>query len=192
VVTSLSRADAPGWVAARLNGRTGTRWIGVDGLGAAGKTTLAEQISTALPGSVVVSVDDFGRAGLSGWDIDLFTRQVVRPLLVGRAGRYQRWDLLADVGLEWVEVPVGVPVVVEGVSCTDVRAPVPWDVTLWVSVPVDIRRARIAERDGAELADRWRDDWWPSEQRYVAEQHPEQRVDAVVEEDRWPEPSAVG
>ena len=71
-MTSVSRGDAPAWVAARLNGLPGTRWIGVDGLGAAGKTTLAARISAMLPGSVVVSVDDFGRAGLTGWDIALF------------------------------------------------------------------------------------------------------------------------
>ena len=32
-------------------------------------------------------------------------------------------------------MPVGVPVIVEGVSATDVRLPVPWDVTLWIEVP---------------------------------------------------------
>ena len=54
---------------------------------------------------------------------------MVEPLLAGRPGRYQRWDFDADVGAEWHTVPVGVPVIVEGVSATDVRLPVPWDIT---------------------------------------------------------------
>ena len=187
-MTSLSLASAavPAWVAGRLAelaglaGTARTRWVGVDGLGAAGKSTLAARIAAALPGAVVVSVDDFGRAGLTGWDIESFTVQVVAPLLAGQPGRYQRWDLVADTGLDWVAVPAGVPVVVEGVSCTDVRVPVPWDVTLWVEASEALRRRRIADRDGPALADRWRDDWWPSEERYLADQRPQDRVDAVV------------
>jgi uridine kinase len=180
VVTSILLEDAPGWVADRVAGRPGTRWIGVDGLGASGKTTLAARISAVLDRSAVVSVDDFGRAGLSGWDIALFTTQVVEPLLAGRFGRYQRWDLVTYTGIDWVDVPPGVPIVVEGVSCTDVRAPVPWDLTLWVEAPSEVRRARIADRDPSALATRWQQDWWPSEERYVAQQHPQDRVDAIV------------
>ena len=88
-------------------------------------------------------MDDFARSGLRGWDRDRFVSQVLEPLLAGRPARYQRWDLVTDTGLEWVEVPAGVPVVVEGVSATDDRVPVPWDVTLWLDTPADVRRQRI-------------------------------------------------
>ena len=159
----------------------GTRWVGIDGFGAAGKTTLAAEVAAALPGSVVVSVDHFGRAGLRGWDRELFTAQVLQPLLAGRAGCYQHWDLLTDTGGDWVEVPSGVPVIVEGVSATDVRVAVPWDVTLWLDVPADVRWQRITARDDADVLERWRSDWLPSEQAYAAAQDPMARVDAVVE-----------
>ena len=76
----------------------GTRWVGVDGFGAAGKSTLARRIAAALPGARIVAVDDFGRAGVRGWDRELFTAQVLEPLLAGRPARYQRWDLVADAG----------------------------------------------------------------------------------------------
>ena len=105
--SSCSLAAAPDWVAARLRGRTGTRWVGVDGFGAAGKSTLARRIAAALPGARIVAVDDFGRAGVRGWDRDLFTASVLEPLLAGRPARYQRWDLVADAGRDWVEVPPG-------------------------------------------------------------------------------------
>ena len=106
-------------------------------------------------------------------------RQVVEPLLAGRAGRYQRWDFDADVGAEWHPVPVGVPVIVEGVSATDVRLPVPWDITIWIEVPAAVRRARIAERDGPALRQRWLTDWIPMEEAYAADQRPWDRVDLV-------------
>ena len=172
VVAALAAAPTPAT-------GSGTRWVGVDGLGGSGKSTLAARIAAALPGAVVIHNDDFARPGLSGWDRDRFVRQVVEPLLAGRPGYYQRWDFDADVGVEWRSVPVGVPVIVEGVSATDVRLPVPWDFTIWIEVPAGVRRARIAERDGPALRERWLTGWTPSENAYVAEQQPRDRADLV-------------
>jgi uridine kinase len=166
-------------VVAALEGRQGTRWIGVDGKGATGKTTLAAQIAAALPGSVTVHIDDFARPEVRGWERDRFLRQVLRPLLAGRPGRYQRWDFDRNVGAEWQTVPVGVPVVVEGVSATDERLRVPWDFTIWVEVPYEVRLARALERDGPERMDRWLTDWMPSEDAYEEAQRPQERVDLV-------------
>jgi cytidylate kinase len=177
----LGRDQAPAWVVGRLRGRTGTRWVGVDGFAAAGKSTLARRIAAALPAARIISVDDFGRAGVRGWDRELFVTSVLEPLRAGQPAGYRRWDLIVDAGLDWVEVPPGVPVVVEGVSATDARVPVPWDVTLWLDVPVAERERRIRARDTyPALEERWRTDWWPSEQAYAAAQQPWTRVDAVV------------
>lgn len=182
MVERLRLAAVPGWVAARLAGRAGTRWVGVDGFGAAGKSTLATVIAATLPDAVVVTVDDFGRAGIRGWDRELFVRQVLEPLRAGRPGRYRRWDLATDSGRDWVTVPVGGPVVVEGVSATDARVDVPWDVTLWLEVSAAERVRRIEARDtDPALLHRWRTNWWPSEQAYAAAQRPWERVDAVVD-----------
>jgi hypothetical protein len=186
MVASITLGEAPDWVASRLPARGGTQWIGVDGFGAAGKTTLAVSIAAAVPDAVVLHIDDFGRAGVRGWDRALFVEQVLTPLLSGRPARYRAWDLVAEAPLGWCEVPSGVPVVVEGVSATDDRVPVPWDLTLWVDVPAEVRRRRIDARDDACLLERWRTDWWPNEQRYAAEQRPWERVDAIVTERRNP------
>ncbi len=180
MVVRVGRAHAADWVKERLAGLAGTRWVGLDGLGAAGKTTLAGEIAAAVTGAVVVSVDDFGRADVRGWDRDLFSSAVIEPLQAGRPARYQRWDLLHDVGTDWVEVPPGGPVIVEGVSATDVRVPLSWDLVLWVDVPEDLRRARIAARDDPGLMVRWEHDWWPSEQAYAASQQPWLRADAII------------
>jgi uridine kinase len=174
-----SAADPVAAVVAALEGRPGTRWVGVDGKGATGKTTLAAQIAAALPGSVTVHIDDFARPEVRGWERDRFVRQVLRPLLAGRPGRYQRWDFDRNVGAEWQTVPVGVPVIVEGVSATDERLGVPWDFTIWVEVPYEVRLARALERDGPERLDRWLTDWMPSEDAYEKAQRPQERVDLV-------------
>ena len=174
-----SAVDPVAAVVAAREGRRGTRWVGVDGKGATGKTTLAAQIAAALAGSVTVHIDDFARPDVRGWERDRFLRQVLRPLLAGRPGRYQRWDFDRNVGAEWHTVPVGVPVIVEGVSATDERLGVPWDFTIWVEVPYEVRLARALERDGPERMDRWLTDWMPSEDAYEEAQRPQERVDLV-------------
>jgi len=171
---------APGWVRDRLAGLTGTRWIGIDGFGASGKSTLARGIAQLVPGSAVISIDDFARAGVPGWNRELFSIEIVEPLRCGRPALYRHWDLLADAPLDWVEVPAGVPVIVEGVSAIDKRLRVPWDVTLWIDAPEEVRLARIMARDDPLLLERWRTEWWPSEQAYARSQQPEEHVDAVV------------
>jgi uridine kinase len=171
---------APGWVRDRLAGQTGTRWVGIDGFGASGKSTLARAIAELLPGSAVISIDDFARAGIPDWNRELFTIEVVEPLRCGQTALYRHWDLLADAPREWVEVPPGNPVIVEGVSAIDARLRVPWDVTLWVDAPAEVRRARIMARDDPLLLERWRTDWWPGEQAYAEFQRPQKRVDVIV------------
>ena len=180
VAVRLSSSQTPDWVAARLAGLSGTRWVGVDGLGAAGKTTLAAAIDAALPGAVTVSVDDFARPGVATWDHDRFRREVLEPVRQGRPGSYRRWNLVTERAGARVVVPVGVPIVVEGVSATDREVGVPWDVQLWVEAAEDVRRERIRRRDPPELLARWERDWWPQEQAYLRDQRPDRRADAVV------------
>jgi hypothetical protein len=84
--------------------------------------------------------------------------------------------------LDWIEVPPGLPVVVEGVSATDARVAVPWDVTMWVAAPAAVRQRRILARDSDPgLLERWRTDWLPSERAYAAAQRPWRRVDLIVD-----------
>jgi uridine kinase len=179
-VVPLTRADAAAWVSERLRDLPGTRWVGIDGLGAAGKTSFAAEIASMLPEAHIVHVDDFARPEMRGWEQERFVRQVVEPLLAGRPARYQRWDYIEDRGLNWVDVPVGVPVIVEGVSATDHRLPVPWDVTIWLDVSEAERHRRILARDNQTLLARWRDDWWPNEAAYEREQRPQKRPGMVV------------
>ncbi len=176
----VAATELPGLVAERLRTRCGTRWVGIDGFGAAGKTTLAAAAARALPSAVVVHVDDFARPTVAGWEYDRFVVQVLQPLSEGRAARYQRWDWPTDTAAEWYDVPPGVPVVVEGVSSTDERLGVPWDVRIWVEADREVRLARALERDGEAMLDRWLTDWMPSEERYAAAQRPRERSDFCV------------
>ena len=83
---------APAFVRERLTGLAGTRWVGIDGKGASGKTTLAAAVAAALPGAVVGARRRLRAAVGRDWERDRFVAQVLVPLAAGRPARYERWD----------------------------------------------------------------------------------------------------
>jgi ribosomal protein S18 acetylase RimI-like enzyme len=127
-----------------------------------------------------VHVDDFAAPTVPEWDWNRMEAQLLAPLRVGRNARYQRWDWERDEGAEWHDVPAGTPVVIEGVSSTRREVSAPWALQIWVDAPREARLDRALERDGPARLGQWLDDWMPSEDAYVAREHPEQRVDLVV------------
>ncbi len=160
-----------------------TSYIGIDGFGAAGKSSLAAAIAGDVDRAEVVHIDDFSRSGLPEWDWDRFAAQVSAPLLAGRSARYQVWDWDRDKGAEWRAVTPGAVVVVEGVSSLRAEVTLPWDLTIWVDAPRDVRVARALARDGPAMMLRWTEQWMPSEEAYAARERPRDRVDLVV--DGW-------
>jgi uridine kinase len=138
-------------------------------------------IAAAVPGVDVVHVDDFWNPRIPEWDWDRFRSQLAEPLLAGRRARYQVWDWDRDEGGDWVDVAPGGLVVVEGVSSTRSEAEVPWALRIWVDAPREVRLVRAVERDGESMLPRWLDDWMPSEERYIAREHPDQHADLWVD-----------
>jgi uridine kinase len=165
-----------------MNARTdGTCLVAIDGHGAAGKSTLARQIASELNNVAIVCLDDFGQAGVVGWDRRRFRAQVLDPLLSGQPGRYQRWDWDSNRLAEWHDVPTGGIVIVEGVSSTRVELGTPWHLTIWVDAPEPVRLQRGIVRDGESMRDMWERVWIPGENAYVASQSPQTRADLVID-----------
>src|SRR2546429_452202 len=75
-----------------------TLLIGIDGLGASGKSTFARALAHAMSeidlATEVVEVDDFFNPGESGWGFDhaRLREQVLEPITCGKQARYQRYD----------------------------------------------------------------------------------------------------
>lgn len=154
--------------------------VAIDGRGGAGKSSLARHLAHALGAATVVGLDDFGRPDVPGWDLARLRSQVLDPLLAARPGRYQRWDWDTDTGAEWHDVPLRATVVVEGVGSTRTELGSPWDLTVWVDAPQEVRLRRGVERDGEAMRHVWVDIWIPQEDRYVASERPHERADVIV------------
>ncbi|MDZ4861861.1 MAG: uridine kinase [Gemmatimonadota bacterium] len=165
--------------------------VGVDGPGASGKSTLAELLAEVVPLAHVVHVDDFylpsaqhgTRSGLVGplFDLPRLAAQVVTPAATGGSVRYQRYDWTDDQLAEWVEVPQGAPVIVEGVYCLESALRDSYTFTVFCRADRALRLRRGFERDGEQARSQWLDEWMPAEDDYAARQRPEEFADLVLD-----------
>lgn len=167
--------------------------IAVEGLGGAGKSTLAAQLSAALPGSSIVEVDDFyrpmtaeERAKLGPregyeryFDWTRLLEEAIEPLRQRRRARFQRYDWEMGRLRGWREVAPGDVVIVEGVYSTRPELSALFGVTVFVDTPREQRADRMAAR-GYDNLD-WLDHWMAAEDWYVSRHRPAERADLVID-----------
>ncbi|MYH71985.1 MAG: uridine kinase [Acidimicrobiia bacterium] len=164
--------------------------IGIDGPGASGKSTLAAGLAVALPNAVLVEGDDFYRpesdssrseieiAGL--FDLSRLESQVLIPHSQGRELQYQRYDWETGSVGDWATGANGAPLIVEGIYSTHQMLRDFYNLRIWVTAPRAVRLARGMVRDGEEARSKWVDFWMPAEDRYVAEQAPQDHAHLVL------------
>jgi uridine kinase len=175
--------------------RSRTLLIGIDGPGGSGKSTLARELAGLLDDATIIEFDDFyrsaderrlrsrGDADEIGGDFDWprVLGQVLNPLAVNEAARYQRYDWDRDQLAEWHVVAPGGVVIVEGNYSTRDELRVYYDLTIWVDAPYDVRLRRGVERDGEVSRARWVNEWMPQEERYIVACRPAEHVDIVID-----------
>lgn len=183
--------------------------VAVDGIDAAGKTTLANELMVWLQarGRPVIraSIDGFhrprseryrrGATSAEGYYLDSFDYPAVRaalllPLGPAGSGRYQRavFDFRTDRPLaapDEAALPNAV-LVMDGVFLPRPELDACWDYRIWVEVPFAVALGRARERDVAlmgsdeEVLARYQARYIPGQQLYLQTVHPRERADAIV------------
>lgn len=157
-----------------------TRLVSIDGPAGSGKSTLAASIAELDPGARVVHMDDL----YDGWKgLGSVARQIstlVRPLALGRAGFYRRYDWHRGEFAETVDVEPVPLLVLEGVGSGRAELATMITVLVWVTAPRPLRRERGLARDGEAFAPQW-DGWMRQEDAHFATQRTAERADIVVD-----------
>jgi hypothetical protein len=156
--------------------------VAIDGRGASGKTTLAERLRAAVPGTQVVHTDDIAWVhSRFGWD-DLMRAGVLEPLHRGELVHYRppAWERHGRAG--HIDVSPRVPLVIaEGVGASRRELFHLIDTALWVQSdwPEAERRGLVRDGGDAKALEGWRA-WEAEELPFLAADRPWERASAIV------------
>ncbi len=195
--------------------------VAIDGPDAAGKTTLADELASALHvrGRTVIraSIDGFhrpraeryrrGEDSAEGYYQDSFDhpalrRELLDPLGPGGTRRYRRavfdFRLDAPQAVPPATAPDDAVLVFDGVFLLRPELVGCWDLTVFVSVGFDETLRRALERDvqlfgsREEVERRYRSRYIPGQRLYFAAAHPREAADLVVYNDDPARPLLAG
>lgn len=150
--------------------------VAIEGGSASGKTTLA-----ALLGRIydcqTFHMDDFflrpeqrtaARLAEPGGNVDRerFFHEVLLPLSQGRPVSYRRYDCHTQLLGDAAVCPPKSLNLIEGAYSMHPLLADHYDLSVFLSIPPDLQRQRILQRNGPELAEQFFSTWMPLEQVY--------------------------
>ncbi|NEA62263.1 hypothetical protein [Streptomyces sp. SID12488] len=158
------------------------RVIAIDGRGGAGKTTLAERLRGAAPGSAVVHTDDIAwNHACFDWGAVL-VENILRPLHRGEAVDFRPAAWIAHDRPRSITVPAGADFVwVEGTGIIREELS-PWlDASVWMQGDLDEQERLSAVRDGDSPAQREHvANWLLEELPFMLREQPWARATMIV------------
>ena len=171
----MDRAELEGAVQALLAER-GRVLLALEGMSAAGKTTLAAELAQAYGGNVYhmddfcfpahQRPDDWRQAPGGHMDLERFRREVLKPLSRKEAVAYRPYSCRkGEFGAERLIWPAPLEIV-EGAYATHPRLAAAYDLSVFVQVDPEEQRRRILARNGQEGLLRFEEIWIPQEMRY--------------------------
>ena len=218
----MKRGEALATLSERIHGLTETHppRVAIDGIDAAGKTTLANELAPLLEarGRPVIraSLDGFHRPRAEryqrgpdspeGYYLDSFDYAALReklllPLGPGGSRMFHRaiFDFRTDspVTTPAEQAPANAILLMDGVFLLRPELDALWDYRIWVEVGFTVALNRAMQRDLAlfgsaeEVQARYRTRYNPAQRLYLASARPRERADAVVRNDDPAHPSLL-
>jgi uridine kinase len=151
----------------------------IDGRAGSGKSTLALALQNALfiEGESLprlINMDDLyeGWSGLAQ-GTEYLQRNILMPLLSNKTASWQEFNWETNQRERWREFSGGTPLIIEGCGSLNRYTASIANLTVWLDVAEEIRRARWLERDGHAF-DQYFDSWAAQELDFIArEKSPE-------------------
>jgi len=151
----------------------------IDGRAGSGKSTLAAALQNALfiEGESLprlIHMEDL----YEGWNglaqgAEYLQRVVLLPLMSNKTASWQEYNWELGERERWREFSGGTPLIIEGCGSLNRYTNTVSNISVWLDVPEEIRRARWVERDGHAF-DEYFDSWAAQELDFIArEKSPE-------------------
>jgi len=176
LIDAVRSAEAPAGV--------GTRIVAVDGLGGAGKSSLAHRLAQELDARIIHTDDFASWATPVDWWPDLI-ELALKPLAAGKPARYQPTSWGGEEHEPVVIDPTGI-VILEGVTASREAFRPYLAYSIWIETPRELRLQRGLERDGEDARAQW-EEWMEAEDGYIERERPAARADTVLrgDQDLW-------
>ena len=168
--------------------------IAIDGFGAAGKTTLAGNLSQTLGSCPVIHMDDFchppsGQHGEwwgesirgYGFDVERCRDQVLLPARREQMIQYQKldWDSFALVWTPPIDITAPF-LIIEGCCSLHRDLRDLYQLRVWLDSPGEGLFERVAARDGEHMLQHWTNDFLPAARAYEQDHDPRSFADIVL------------
>ncbi len=133
----------------------------IDGGSGAGKTSFAQALVAAWPGTAtLVSLD----ALYPGWDgLAAASAAVARDVLRAEGPGYQRWNWTTGRPDAWIDLDPTLALIVEGCGALTPANRALATAGIWLVEDPRVRRERAIARDGPVLAEQW--ERWEAQER---------------------------
>lgn len=160
--------------------------IGIDGMCASGKTTLAAALSRELK-APVIHTDDFfiprrRRTGTERINIDekRFINEVLCPLSQGGELCYGVFDCKTQSITEKRSVPKSEIYIIEGSYCLHPCLLDVYDIKVFCEVSEKLQKSRLLEREGKEGYAAFESRWIPLENEYFEKYNIREGCDIIL------------
>lgn len=150
--------------------------VGIDGMAAAGKSTLASKLASAFGGEVV-RMDDFflptelrteKRLSEAGGNVhyERFAKEVAAPLREHASFEYGVFDCSQFKITEKRHIKGNGLIIVEGAYTFRPEFRDLYDLKVFMSIDSETQLMRILQRSGAEKLEAFKEKWIPMEKKY--------------------------
>ena len=159
--------------------------VAIDGVGGAGKSTVASLLHGQIQDSSIIQMDDFYSPELQRPDVVRLKTEVLIPLHSHKTAHYQIFLWKTNTYSNWQTLPAQGVIIFEGIFSLEKDLHEFYDIKVWVDCPAEVGYERGVKRDKeiyhVDNTEKWQKIWMPLEEKYHNEKNPKQCADYIID-----------